>query len=522
MLDPRLLCVAKHIRQGSVLADIGTDHARLPVYLVEQGICPRAIASDLRRGPAEAARKTIRAAGLSETIEVRLGDGLTTVAAGEAGDIAIAGMGGETIAAILDACPWLRDPRYHLVLQPMTRAEDLRRYLYTSGFAIRKEEIVRDGHRLYTVMDAVYSGDRMDPDPALLYVGRVSRTETDYLGRIRGRLLRRAAGLSQAEAPAGRLEAEELRRTADRIGWYMEGTWPREPDMAVTRYTDAGAFREDVWELLLAKEAAYNFLVHNVRAATEQGVALDFMAVVRDATAVRLVALRRSPFHLVACEPAGPCPAAAEALCERLAADSIADAVPGVIAPAGLAERLAKGLASRTGLRACLTHAMGVLTLRQAADLPEPAGRFRQAMDSDRTLLAAWHTAYERECRVGGRNAEGSLAHVDALLRSGRQFVWENGEGTTVAMAGCGRDLPRGIALSGVYTPPEERGRGYATALTAALCRRALAMGKEFVCLFVDDRNPISNHVYEKIGFRREGAQEEWRLVQPDGEEDGI
>ena len=116
MLDPRLLCVAKHIRRGSVLADIGTDHARLPVYLVEQGICPRAIASDLRRGPAEAARKTIRAAGLSETIEVRLGDGLTTVAAGEAGDIAIAGMGGETIAAILDACPWLQDPRYHLCL----------------------------------------------------------------------------------------------------------------------------------------------------------------------------------------------------------------------------------------------------------------------------------------------------------------------------------------------------------------------------------------------------------------------
>lgn len=103
---------------GSVLADIGTDHAHLPVYLVERGVCPRAIASDLRPGPAEAARKSIRAAGLTDMVEVRIGDGLTPVAAGEVDDIAVAGMGGETIAGILEACPWIRDPRYRLVLRP--------------------------------------------------------------------------------------------------------------------------------------------------------------------------------------------------------------------------------------------------------------------------------------------------------------------------------------------------------------------------------------------------------------------
>lgn len=84
MLDARLRCVAKHVRPGSVLADIGTDHARLPVYLVEQGICPKAIASDLRQGPADAARRTIRSAGLENRIEVRLGDGLTALTADEA------------------------------------------------------------------------------------------------------------------------------------------------------------------------------------------------------------------------------------------------------------------------------------------------------------------------------------------------------------------------------------------------------------------------------------------------------
>ncbi len=178
-------------------------------------------------------------------------------------------------------------------------------------------------------------------------------------------------------------------------------------------------------------------------------------------------------------------------------------------------------MASRIGRQPRRTHEMSVLTLRQPAPLSEPYGRFRQAADSDRLLLAAWHTAFGRECRVGGRNAGASLAHVDALLRAGRQFVWENGAGVPVSMAEYGRDLPHGMAVAAVYTPPEERGRGYATALVTALCRRVLAMEKAYVCLFVDDRNPISNHVYEKIGFRRAGTQEEWGLEERDGEEDG-
>lgn len=523
MLDPRLLCVAKHIRRGSVLADIGTDHAHLPVYLVERGVCPRAIASDLRPGPAEAARKSIRAAGLTDMVEVRIGDGLTPVAAGEVDDIAVAGMGGETIAGILEACPWIRDPRYRLVLQPMTRPEELRRYLYTAGFSIQEEEIVRDGHRLYTVIAAAYTGECLEPGPALLHIGRISRGETAYLSRIRDRLLRQAAGLSRAEDLSRRREAEALRRTAGWIGRYMEGTWTpaSETAMTVTWHTDAAAFREAVWELLLANEAEHNLLIDSVRAAVDQGAAMEWMAVVRDETAVRLIALRRPPYHLVACEPAGPCPAASEALCRSLASAFPAAAFPGVIAPAGLAERLAKGMASRIGRQPRRTHEMSVLTLRQPAPLSEPDGRFRQAADSDRLLLAAWHTAFGRECRVGGRNAGASLAHVDALLRAGRQFVWENGAGVPVSMAEYGRDLPHGMAVAAVYTPPEERGRGYATALVTALCRRVLAMGKAYVCLFVDDRNPISNHVYEKIGFRRAGTQEEWGLEERDGEEDG-
>ena len=92
-------------------------------------------------------------------------------------------------------------PDTAFVLQPMTRPEELRRYLYTAGFSIQEEEIVRDGHRLYTVIAAAYTGECLEPGPALLHIGRVSRGETAYLSRIRDRLLRQAAGLSRAGGP---------------------------------------------------------------------------------------------------------------------------------------------------------------------------------------------------------------------------------------------------------------------------------------------------------------------------------
>ena len=116
----------------------------------------------------------------------------------------------------------------------MTRPEELRRYLYTAGFSIQEEEIVRDGHRLYTVIAAAYTGECLEPGPALLHIGRVSRGETAYLSRIRDRLLRQAAGLSRAEDLSRRREVEALRRTAGWIGRYMEGTWTPASETAMT------------------------------------------------------------------------------------------------------------------------------------------------------------------------------------------------------------------------------------------------------------------------------------------------
>lgn len=191
LLDSRLRLAADLVRDGSRVADIGTDHAHLPVALVSEGRCPSAIASDVRHGPAENARLNIAQAGLESAITVRLGDGLHTVLPDEVDDIVIAGMGGETIAAILAEAPWIKEPRYRLILQPMTRAEKLRAYLFAEGFTLQEERVARSGRHWYTVLCVQYTGAVTAATEALCYVGRVPLPAGDgYLQVVETRLLR--------------------------------------------------------------------------------------------------------------------------------------------------------------------------------------------------------------------------------------------------------------------------------------------------------------------------------------------
>ena len=223
-LDARLAAVAALVRPGSRVADIGTDHALLPVWLVESGRCPWAIASDIRQGPAAAARRQVEKAGLTDRISVRVGDGLAPIAPDEAEDIVIAGMGGEMVAAILEAAPWVRQDRYRLVLQPMSKPEKLRRYLWTTGFSILAEQIVEEGDRLYSVMSAAFTGEGVSPALADCFLGKIPHTDAGvrYVKKQRGRILERLHGLENRENAAE--EQEELRLALNRIdGWVTRG-----------------------------------------------------------------------------------------------------------------------------------------------------------------------------------------------------------------------------------------------------------------------------------------------------------
>ena len=157
-LTPRLRLLADWVPPGARLADVGTDHGYLPVWLRLHGRVVSAIACDLRKGPLDRARETGRTYG-AEGIDYRLGNGLEVVSPEEADAIVIAGMGGENIAAILARAPWTADGRHTLLLQPQSRAETLRAFLADNGYAIRREVLVEDRGTLYPVMEA--GGGRM-------------------------------------------------------------------------------------------------------------------------------------------------------------------------------------------------------------------------------------------------------------------------------------------------------------------------------------------------------------------------
>lgn len=156
--DARLLAAAALVREGAYLADVGTDHAYLPVYLCHTGRISRAIAADIGEGPLSAAVAHIAEAGLSSRIETVLTDGLAGLAGRGLTDIAICGMGGELIARILSDAPFVRDPSVRLILQPMSRPAALRAFLAKEGFAIVEERTVEAGGRPYFCLAAAYCG----------------------------------------------------------------------------------------------------------------------------------------------------------------------------------------------------------------------------------------------------------------------------------------------------------------------------------------------------------------------------
>lgn len=157
-LGNRLLSVARLVRQGAVFADVGTDHAYLPLYLFERGAIDRAICSDINEGPLENARANARARGYEEKIDFILTDGAAALSGYGITDMAICGMGGELIAEIIEAAPYLKSSEVRLVLQPMTKQEHLREYLIKSGFELVGEEYSCEGKRSYLTLACEYRG----------------------------------------------------------------------------------------------------------------------------------------------------------------------------------------------------------------------------------------------------------------------------------------------------------------------------------------------------------------------------
>ena len=170
-ISKRLEAAASFARRGARIADIGTDHAYLPIYLYTTGAVSGGVVSDINQGPVERAMANLRDYACDGIFAAQRADGLCGVLAFSVDDIFILGMGGELIARIIDDEPNVRDARYRFILQPMTHPEILREYLYSHGFAITDELLV-DEDKIYQIICAVYMGKNEQADDFELAFGK--------------------------------------------------------------------------------------------------------------------------------------------------------------------------------------------------------------------------------------------------------------------------------------------------------------------------------------------------------------
>ncbi len=189
-LDSRLSLCAEFVRADSTLADIGTDHAYLPVWLCQNGKCRSAIAADINPEPLKRGQETIATAHLESKVQTRLSDGLKNIASDEADDIVVAGMGGELIAKILSECSFTKDTTKHFILQPMTKSEYLISWLAENGYTIIKQDCCVAANKCYTVILVKYTGELCKHNEIYPYIAKLDIQKETHLRFVEGHIKR--------------------------------------------------------------------------------------------------------------------------------------------------------------------------------------------------------------------------------------------------------------------------------------------------------------------------------------------
>ncbi len=211
-LTPRLQCVADCIKKCRLLADIGTDHAYIPIYAVEKGIADSAIACDVVKGPLKIATDNIKSHGLEEKITPILADGLKS--ADNADVIVIAGMGGKLICTILENSTEIAKKADYMIIQPMTCSYELRKFLHENGFSITEEKLAKEEDKIYNIM-VVKKGNEKFEDEFYYHIGKKLFENhvpmlSEYI-RMRADVIKKQIkGLRTSQNPDLHSKAEEL------------------------------------------------------------------------------------------------------------------------------------------------------------------------------------------------------------------------------------------------------------------------------------------------------------------------
>ena len=156
-LSKRLKRIAEHVDKCESVADIGTDHGYIPIYLVKEGICKKAIASDINKGPIEKAKVNVAFEGVSNKIKCLLGPGLNPLKVGEVNGVILAGMGGNLTRDILLADMDKVKKYDFIILQPAQNPEVLREFLYKNDYEIIDEDLIKDEGRFYELFKVKYN-----------------------------------------------------------------------------------------------------------------------------------------------------------------------------------------------------------------------------------------------------------------------------------------------------------------------------------------------------------------------------
>ena len=216
-LDSRLEAVASLVRQESVVADIGTDHGYLVCYLLQNGKCNKGIAADLRKGPLENAKQTVLSCSLEDRISLVLSDGLTNIEENSCNEIVIAGMGGILISEIIEKAKWVYNKDIHIIAQPMTHAEYLRKFLCENGFVIDKEITATDSKHCYCVISFYYNGTIKEYPESYFYLGELLKNKDDVTKKYINKLVDTLEKKLQAQKSADVKDYDKLERLLNEI-----------------------------------------------------------------------------------------------------------------------------------------------------------------------------------------------------------------------------------------------------------------------------------------------------------------
>ena len=188
---------------------------------------------------------------------------------------------------------------------------------------------------------------------------------------------------------------------------------------------------------------------------------------------------------------------------DALAAALAGDPLGGVHAPAEHAEAFARAWAKRAGGTYRFSESQRSYVVDAVIPPDNVPGSLRRARPDDRDMMVDWMLAFDEEAMGSEAGRQQMVALVDAILTSPARtgYVWEV-DTTPVSMCQAIGPTPHGIRIAAVYTPPEHRRRGYASAITAAVSEEQLEGGRRWCFLFTDVANPTSNHIYQTIGYR--------------------